>query len=105
MLKEVKGNTSKGNCDVKVQIAEDERMAEQFSSEKVLELLFNDGFYISDGCSSDEECSKGPSYQANDESGSECLRQNSNSYLPTFQGFPGLSREMGSDPGIQGFLR
>ena len=29
-----------GNCDVKIQIAEDERMAEQFSSEKVLDLLF-----------------------------------------------------------------
>ena len=67
MLKEVKGNMSKGNRDVKVQIVKDERMAEQFSSEKVLELLFDDGFYLSGGCSSDEECSKHPSYLGNDE--------------------------------------
>ena len=26
-------------------------------------------------------------------------------YLPTIQGFPGLSRDLGSDPGIQGFLQ
>ena len=42
-------------------------MAEQFSSEKVLELLFDDGFYLSDGCSSNEECSDVPSYLGNDE--------------------------------------
>ena len=42
-------------------------MAEQFSSEKVLELLFDDDFYLSGGCSSDEECSKRPSYLGNDE--------------------------------------
>ena len=42
-------------------------MAEQFSSEKVLELLFDNGFYLSGGCSSDEECSESPSYLGNDE--------------------------------------
>ena len=40
-------------------------MAKQFSSEKVLELQFDDGFYLSDGCSSNEECSEGPSYLGN----------------------------------------
>ena len=64
----------------KVQIAEDERTAEQFSNKKVLELLLDNDFYLSDSCSSDEECSEGPSYLGNDElqlmapSGSECLR-------------------------------
>ena len=33
----------------------------------MLELLFDDGFYLSGGCSSDEECSEGPSYLGNDE--------------------------------------
>ena len=33
----------------------------------MLELLFDDDFYLSDGCSSDEECSEGPSYLRNDE--------------------------------------
>ena len=56
-----------GNCDVKIQIAEDERMAKQFSSEKVLDLLFDDGFALSDGGSSNEECSEVPSYLGNDE--------------------------------------
>ena len=43
---------NQGNCDVKVQIAENERTAtNQISSEKVLKLLFDDGFYQSDGCS------------------------------------------------------
>ena len=37
-------------------------MAERFSSKKVLERLFDDGFYLSDGCSSDEECSEVPRY-------------------------------------------
>lgn len=40
---------------------EDDQSAEQFSSEIVLELLFDDDFYLSDGFSSDEECSEGPS--------------------------------------------
>ena len=42
-------------------------MAEQFSSEKVLELQFDDGFYLSGGYCSDEECSEGLSYLGNDE--------------------------------------
>ena len=33
----------------------------------MLELLLDNGFYLSDGCSSDEECSEGPSYLGNDE--------------------------------------
>ena len=33
-------------------------MAEQFCSEKVLELLFDNDFYLSGGCSSDKECSE-----------------------------------------------
>ena len=41
------------NHDVKGQIAEDERTTKQFSSEKALELLFNNNFYLSGGCSSD----------------------------------------------------
>ena len=32
-----------------------------------MELLFDDGFYLSGGCSSDEECSEGPSYLRNDD--------------------------------------
>ena len=51
----------------KVQIAEDERTAEQFSSYKVLDILFCNDFYLSVGCSSDKECSEGPSYLGNDE--------------------------------------
>ena len=48
--------------DIKVQIAENERTAKQFSSENVLELLFNNVFYMSEGCSSDEacKCTEGP---------------------------------------------
>ena len=42
-------------------------MAEEFSSKKVLELLFDDDFHLSGGCSSDEECTEGPSYLGNDE--------------------------------------
>ena len=42
-------------------------MAEQFSSEKVFELLFDDDFYLSGGYSSDEECSEGHSYLGNNE--------------------------------------
>ena len=33
----------------------------------VLELLFDDDFYLSDGCSSDKGYSEGPSYLGNDE--------------------------------------
>ena len=32
-------------------------------------------------------------------------RRSRAAYLPTIQGFPGLSRDLGSDPGIQGFLQ
>ena len=32
----------------------------------MLELLFDDDFYLSGGCTSDEECSEGPSYLGND---------------------------------------
>ena len=42
-------------------------MAEHFSSEKALELLFDNVFYLSDDCSSDKECSEVPSYLGNDE--------------------------------------
>ena len=42
-------------------------MAKRFSTETVLELLFDDDLHLSDGCSSDEECSEGPSYLGNDE--------------------------------------
>ena len=38
-----------------------------FSRKKVLELIFDNGFYLSDGCSSDEECSEVHSYLGNDE--------------------------------------
>ena len=31
----------------------------------MLEVQFDDGFYLSGGCSSDEECSEGPSYLGN----------------------------------------
>ena len=48
-----------------VQVEGDERTAEQFS--RVLELLFDSDFYLSGGCSSDEECSEGPSYVGYDE--------------------------------------
>ena len=37
-------------------------MTEQFSRNYVFELLFDEDFYLSDACSSDEECSEGPSY-------------------------------------------
>ena len=33
----------------------------------MLELLFDNDFYLYDSCSSDEECSEGPSYLRNDE--------------------------------------
>ena len=33
------------------------------------------------------------------------MRYCGTAYLPTIQGFPGLSRDLGSDPGIQGFLQ
>ena len=39
-----------------------QRTAAHFSSEKVLELLFDDDFYQSDGCNNDEECGEGPPY-------------------------------------------
>ena len=55
------------NRDIKIQILEDARTIENFSSEKVLELLFYGDFYLSDVCSSDEEYSEGPSYLGNDE--------------------------------------
>ena len=50
---------SKFNCRGK-------KDGQQFSSEKLLQLLFDDDFYLSDGCSSDE-CSEGSSYLGNDE--------------------------------------
>ena len=37
-------------------------MDERFTSERVLELLFDDDFELSDGCGSDEGRSEGPSY-------------------------------------------
>ena len=42
-------------------------MDERFTSEIVLELLFDDDFELSDGCDSDEDCSEGPSYLGNEE--------------------------------------
>ena len=42
-------------------------MDERFTSERVLELLFDDGFELSDGCDSGEDCSEGPSYLGNNE--------------------------------------
>ena len=42
-------------------------MAEQFSSEKMLELLFDNDFYLSSSCSSDQGCSEGPFYLGNNE--------------------------------------
>ena len=36
-------------------------MVKWFSSEKVLDILFDNDFDLSDGCSSDEECSEGSS--------------------------------------------
>ena len=42
-------------------------MDERLTSERVLELLFDDDFKLSDGCGSDEDCSEGPSYLRNDE--------------------------------------
>ena len=42
-------------------------MDECFTSERFLELLFDDDFELSDGCGSDEDCSEGPSYLENDE--------------------------------------
>ena len=55
------------NHDAKGQIAENERTTEQFSSEKALELLFDNDFYLSGGYSSDKECSECLSYLVNDE--------------------------------------
>ena len=42
-------------------------MDERFTSKRVLELLFDDDFELLDGCSSDKDCSEGPSYLGNDE--------------------------------------
>ena len=42
-------------------------MAEQFSSEKLLNFLFDDDFYLSLGCNSNEECSEVPSDLGNNE--------------------------------------
>ena len=42
-------------------------MDEPFASERVMELLFDDDFELSDGCGSDEDCSEGPSYLGYDE--------------------------------------
>ena len=36
-------------------------MDERFTSERVLELLFDDDFELLDGCGSDQDCSEGPS--------------------------------------------
>ena len=41
-------------------------MAEKFSGENVLDLLFDNDFYMSGGRSSDEECNGGLSYLGND---------------------------------------
>ena len=41
-------------------------MDKRFTSERVLELLFDDDFE-SDGCGSDGGCSEGPSYLGNNE--------------------------------------
>ena len=43
------------------------KVDERFTSERVLELLFDDDFELSDGCSSYEDYSEGPSYLGNDE--------------------------------------
>ena len=40
------------NRDAKVHTAEDKKMVEWFPSEKVLDLLFDNDFDLSDGCSS-----------------------------------------------------
>ena len=48
-------------------------MDERFTSERVLELLFDDDFELLDGCDSDEDCSEGPSYLGNDELQLEAL--------------------------------
>ena len=42
-------------------------MDERFTSERVLELLFDDDFKLSDGCGSDEDCCEGTSNLGNDE--------------------------------------
>ena len=42
-------------------------MDECFTSERVLELLIDDNFELSDGCGSDKDCSEGPSYLGNAE--------------------------------------
>ena len=42
-------------------------MDERFTSERVLELLFDNDFELSDGCDSDEDCSEGHSYLGNNE--------------------------------------
>ena len=43
------------------------KMDERFTSERVLELLFDDDFELSDSYDSDEDCSEGPTYLGNDE--------------------------------------
>ena len=42
-------------------------MDKRFTSERVLELLFDDDFELLDGCGSDEDRSESPSYFGNDE--------------------------------------
>ena len=42
-------------------------MVEWFSSEKVLDLLLDDDFDLSDSCSTNEECTEGSSQLGNDE--------------------------------------
>ena len=55
------------NRDAKVHIAGDKKMVEWFSSEKVLDLLLDDDFDLSDSCSTNEECTEGSSQLGNDE--------------------------------------
>ena len=43
------------------------KMAERFSRDRVLDLLFDSDFDLSDGDSSDEDSGEGPSYLGNDE--------------------------------------
>ena len=42
-------------------------MDERFTSVRVLEILFDEDFELSDGCGSDEDCSEGLSYLGNNE--------------------------------------
>ena len=43
------------------------KINEHSTSDRVLELLFDDDFELSGGCGSDEDCSECPSYLGNDE--------------------------------------